>query len=470
MTTGRDLLETLRGLTDPNGIRLSAAAPGGAAPLITLRPRSTEDVSAMLDACNRHRQPVAVIGGGTGFNGGNQVQPGEIGLSLERMSRVSRVDTVAGTVVAEAGAILQSVQQAADDAGYRLGLDLGARGSCTIGGNIATNAGGSRVIRYGMCRAQVLGLEAVLADGTIVSSMRGLAKDNAGYDLKQLFIGSEGTLGVVTKACLRLHERPASGLAVLVALPDLASALELLRVVGAALGTGLSAFEIIWGDVYDGVIAAGLHGEGSVPLPAGSPLYALIDCQWTRGADLSEAVEATLTESIGRGIALDAVLSRSEAEYARLWRVREGCAELILGKTDCYGFDVGIPLAHMETFVSAARAELARQEPNARVHVFGHLGDGNLHFIVETKTPAKASDIVYAQVATAGGTIAAEHGIGLEKKPYLQLCRSDAEIALMRLLKRTLDPNNILNPGRVIDIAPAAEDHAGASTRHAGTA
>ena len=430
---------------------------GEMAPAAVVRPRSTAEVSALLRACHRSRTPVVTRGGGTGFNGGTTPQSGEIVLSLDRMNALAPVDLDSASVLVEAGAILEHVQRAADEADLHLGLEMGARGSCTIGGNLATNAGGSRVIRYGMARAQVLGLEAVLADGTVLSSLGELVKNNAGYDLNQLFVGSEGTLGVITRARLRLHERPAFHLAALVALPGVTEALALLRRLRRDLGPGLSAFELIWGDVYNGVVDQGLHGTGQPPLQPGQPLYALVEAQWGPQNDLTAVLESALADGLEGETIHDAALSQSEADYRHFWQVREGCSEFIRARSNCYGFDVGIPLRNMAAFTERARERLATVDPQAIAHVFGHLGDGNLHFIVETRHPDLATQVVYTEVVGAGGTIAAEHGIGFEKKPYLQLSRCPAELSTMRLLKRALDPYNILNAGRVFDLEPALE-------------
>ncbi|MBP0573158.1 FAD-binding oxidoreductase, partial [Mycobacterium tuberculosis] len=267
--------------------------------------------------CDAVGQPVAIVGGGTGFGGGAEVQPGEIALSLERMTAMEPVDAVSGSVLAAAGVPLQRVQEVADAAGLFFGVDLGARGTATIGGNVATNAGGNRVLRHGMFRAQVLGLEAVLADGTIVSSLSGLVKDNAGYDLKQLFIGTEGTLGVVTRVKLKLMPKPASQTVAFVALPALAAALDLIALVRARLGPQLSAFELLWGDVYAG--AVGLPDAARAPLPPGAPLYALIEQQGQDAAGDADRFEAALAEALEAGLAEDIVLTRSGRDVAAFW-------------------------------------------------------------------------------------------------------------------------------------------------------
>ncbi|MGO4830971.1 FAD-binding oxidoreductase, partial [Rhizobiaceae sp. 2RAB30] len=421
-------------------------------PEFVLRPRGTDDVAEILKACNAARQPLVIQGGRTGLAGGARVLAGEAVLSLERMTALQEVEPMAGSLVVEAGVPLQVVQERADAAGFVFAVDIGARGTATIGGNIATNAGGIRVLRYGNFRAQVLGLEAVLADGSVLSSLRGLAKDNSGYDLGQLFIGSEGTLGVVTQACLRLHPKPVTQAVAFCSLSSLDAAFGLLKFLRGRLGQLLAGFEVILAPLMGDMVAAlGL----TPPVPLGAPVYVITDVQGlTPGAD-EEAFGQALGQAIEEGLVEDAVLSQSDREFHALWDLRDDCNRFLFAQDTNLGLDVSLPLPRMGAFLEAAREAQARADPAARAYVFGHLGDGNLHYIVATKKPDDVAKAVFQCVAEAGGSISAEHGIGLDKKRYLHLTRSDAEIGAMRRLKAAFDPNNILNPGRIFDMPPA---------------
>lgn len=417
----------------------------GAPPAIVLRPRTTGEVSDILRLCDEVGQRLVVQGGRTGLAGAARIQRGEAVLSLERMTSVEAIDREAATIIAEAGAPLQAVQEAADAAGLLFGVDIGARGTATVGGNVATNAGGIRVLRYGMYRAQVLGLEAVLADGSILTSLKGLAKDNSGYDLSQLFIGSEGTLGVVTRACLRLHPKPATEINAFCALASLDAAITLLALLRRKLGPLLSAYEVNFAPLY-GAMIAGM--EAPAPLPVGSPVYVL---EPDRDR---ERFAAVLMQAVEDGVIDDVVVSQSPREFRALWAVREEANRFLFSMAGLIGVDISIPLARMATFLGETEAVIKAVDRSADIYVFGHLGDGNLHYQVRTGDPAAAYDIVYRRVAAAGGGVSAEHGIGLDKKEWLHLVRSDAEIAAMRRLKAAFDPNNILNAGRIFDLAP----------------
>lgn len=423
---------------------------GGGRPELLLRPRSAGEVAEILRLCGGFGQKLVVHGGRTGLAGAARVQPGEAVLSLERMTAVEALDRQAATIIAEAGAPLQLVQEAADAAGLMFGVDIGARGTATVGGNIATNAGGIRVLRYGMYRAQVLGLEAVLADGSILTSLRGLAKDNSGYDLNQLFIGSEGTLGVVTRACLRLHPKPATEVAAFCALGSLDAAIALLGLLKQRLGPLLSAYEVNFSPLY-GAMIAGMAAPA--PLPAGAPVYVLAEIQGNQTELDGERFAAVLMQAVEDGIVDDVVVSQSPREFRALWDVREEANRFLFAIEGLIGVDISIPLTTMATFLRDAEAAIRARDGSAEIYVFGHLGDGNLHYQVDTREPAAAYEIIYRGVAACGGSVSAEHGIGLDKKKWLNLVRSDAEISAMRRLKAAFDPHNILNPGRIFDIA-----------------
>jgi FAD/FMN-containing dehydrogenase len=407
--------------------------PGALRADALLRPRSTAEVSAVLRACHAARQPVVIHGGMTGLVRGTDAAPHELIVSLERMDRIEEIDPVSRTAVAQAGVKLQGLQEAVEEKGLMFPLDLGARGSATIGGNIATNAGGNRVVRYGMMREMVLGLEAVLADGTVVSALNRLIKNNSGYDLKHLFIGSEGTLGVVTRASLRLRERPRG------------------QQVAVALGGQLSAFEVMWREHYD--LVTHPPAASVSPLAGQHAFYVLIE---SHSADQG-ALVAALEEASAAGLVDDAAVARSQAERNALWAIRDDVGQL-RRFAPILAFDVSLPIAAMEDYTASVRSRLAARWPGAHCSTFGHLADGNLHFVFapgsdDAQTRRAVEEIVYSPLAAVRGAISAEHGIGLEKKPWLPVSRTPEEIALMRLLKSALDPEGILNPGKVIDVS-----------------
>ena len=452
------LLARLKSALGPAGVLEGADAADKAhgwsrlgKPLAVLRPATTEEVSTVLRLCHDARTPVVPWGGKTGLvEGGNA--DGQLALSLERMNKVLEVDPVSATMTVEAGCVLQTVCEAADAKGLLFPLDLGSRGSATIGGNIATNAGGNRVIRYGMMREMVLGLEAVLADGTVVSSLNRLIKNNTGYDLKQLFIGSEGTLGVVTQAVLRLRPKPASQSAAFVAVDGFAKLPRLLRRVENGLGGALSAFEVMWSDFY--ALVTTPPAKGTAPVPHGHPYYVLIEAMGGDQTGDEARFERVLGEAFEAGDIVDAVIAKSQSERDRMWALRDDVAQVVRN-APIFTFDVSLGIAEMEDFVAEVRETLTARWPKTTLMVFGHLGDGNLHLIpgvgdgsAETRHAVEA--VIYGALRTRGGSVSAEHGIGLEKKPYLSWSRNPQEIALMAALKRALDPHNILNPGKVL--------------------
>ncbi len=420
--------------------------------LAIVRPRTTAEVSTVLSLCHAAGQRIVTHGGRTGCVQGTRSGAGDVVLSLERMTDIVEIDGVAGTVTVEAGAVLQQVQGEVAEAGFLLPLDLGARGSCTIGGNLATNAGGINVIRYGMARAITLGLEAVLPDGRVVSSLNKMLKNNAGFDVKQLFIGSEGTLGVITRAVLMLKPLPASRNTALAALSGFDAVTTLLTRLRRELGATLSAFEMMQADYYRGVTAPGWH---TAPLSRDYPYYVLFECD---GADpgrddarFQQVVEALFAD----GVIADAVVPKSSAERARLWAIRDDF-EALLQHEPVYLYDVSLPVGDMERYVGMVKQRLADLLPGSESFTVGHVGDGNLHFFVhgpahDDDAHERSNRAVYEPLQRFGGSVSAEHGIGIEKKHWLQVSRSGEEIALMRTLKQALDPARLLNPGVVID-------------------
>ena len=391
------------------------------------------------------------MGGLTGLVQGSVAGPGELGLSLERMDRIEETDTLGRTMRVEAGATLQRVQEAAAREGLQFALDLGARGSAAIGGNAATNAGGNRVIRYGMMRDMILGLEAVLADGTVIPALNRMIKNNAGYDLKQLFIGTEGTLGVVTRLVLRLRPMPLSSQTALLGCSSFVQVTGLLGRLDALLGGAMSSFEVMWRDFF--TLVTSPPAKGRDPLGGEHPFYVIVEAQGGDPASDPARFEAALAVAAEEGGYADAVIASSEAQRDAIWALRDDVAQLFrLGHP--FVFDVSLPVAEMEGYVAEVHAGFAARMPAQRCFTFGHLGDGNLHFVVVgpagPEARAAVEEIVYRPLAARAGSISAEHGIGLEKKPWLALSRSESEIALMRRLKQALDPRGILNPGRVI--------------------
>jgi FAD/FMN-containing dehydrogenase len=421
------------------------------APLAVLRPASTDEVAAILRECRRARQRVVIQGGLTGLAGGATPQPDEIAISLERLTGIEQIDRAAQTMTVRAGTPLQVVQQAAADAGYLFPLDLGARGSCTIGGNIATNAGGNQVIRFGMMRNLVLGLEAVLADGTVVSSLNKMLKNNAGYDLKQLFIGTEGTLGVVTRAVLRLWPKLPSKVTALCALRGFDDTVQLLHGLQARLGGSLSAFEAMWAGYFHYVLE---HMPAlRSPFAERHALYALIEIEGTEHAADTARLEGALGESLESGVVADAVLAQSAREAKNLWAIRDGIGDVTPTLQPLLAFDVSLPIDSMPAFLAAVDAAFARFSDPVTNLVFGHIGDSNLHLAVTThhaRDLGKLCDVVYTAVGEHSGSISAEHGVGTLRRDYLHHSRSAAELEVMRRLKTALDPHGILNAGRVL--------------------
>ena len=421
--------------------------------LALVRPGSTAEVAEVMKLCHAAGQVVVPAGGMTGLAGGHESTHSDIVLSTERMNRIESMDADSRYMTVQAGVILQTVQEAADGAGLMFALDLGARASCTIGGNIATNAGGVRVLRFGMMREQVLGLEAVLADGSIVSSMFNVLKNNTGYDLRQMFLGSEGTLGIVTRAVLRLHEAPLAIETALLAVPCWKQVMKLLRFFDAALPGALAAYEVLWRDHYQ--LNTGPHSSVDAPLDTDEPYYILLDVFISDHEHGRDKLEALLMAALEDEAISDGVLASSEAERARFWQIRESFEPEQTCYDKIYGYDVSLPLEAMETYVDEVRTALLQRFADAALYAYGHIGDGNLHFSIYPGVQRErdaVDEIVYSPLKALRGSVSAEHGIGLEKKAYLGYTRSANEIDLMRRTKRMMDPANILNPGKLFDL------------------
>jgi FAD/FMN-containing dehydrogenase len=416
-----------------------------------LRPRDTAEVSRILQLCHQAGQPVVPHGGLTGLVEGSHAHPNELALSLERMNRIEELDEAGLTMTVQAGVVLQAIQQKAEAAGLLFPLDLGARGSAMIGGLISTNAGGNRVIRYGMTRSLVLGLEAVLADGTVVSSLYPIVKNNSGYDLKQLFIGSEGTLGVVTRAILRLLPQPRSQNTAFLAVKEFSHLPQLLRELSASLGGTLSAFEVMWNEFYR--LVSTPPARQSPILPQDYPYYVIADALGSDPKNDQERFEGVLMAAVEKGLAADCVVALSGTERQAIWALRDDVDQFHQFRP-WFGFDVSMPIRHMETYVTEVRSLLNAAFPGNVCFVFGHMGDGNLHLNIhvgsgDPEARRSVEEMVYGGLQRRQGSISAEHGVGLEKRAYLPLCRTPEEIGLMRTLKHALDPKGILNPGKV---------------------
>lgn len=424
-------------------------------PVALAKPASTEEVSAILRLASAHGTSVTVVGGQTGTVGSAVTRDGGIALSLERMSAVVDIDPLSMTMTVEAGCILQIAQEAAETQGGLLPLDLGARGSATIGGVIGTNAGGNRVLRWGMMRDMVIGVEAVLADGTIVSSLTKMLKDNAGYNWKHLLIGSEGTLGIVTRAVLRLRPLPTSRQTALVATETFEQAITVMRRLEVMLSGQLSSFELMWASFFAAMTEAQLS-QRARPMALGHGFYALVEAMGGDTQNDTEQFEKALMALVEEGLVADAVIAQSDAQREAIWAVREDMTPGLTPRRPFAAYDVSMGIADMPAFVAAAEARLAREHPDAEVLFYGHAGDGNLHAIVSKGRMdpdiQRSFDLaIFDAIRDVGGSIAAEHGIGVSRAPYLRWTRSDSELALMRTLKHALDPHGILNPGKLLD-------------------
>jgi FAD/FMN-containing dehydrogenase len=457
------LLDAVGAITGDGGVITGdalAARPGdwlgrsacGAAAII--RPRSTDELSRIMRLCHAQGQPVVAAGGLTGLVHGADATGNELQISFERMRAVEAVDPVGRTMTVEAGVALEAAQEAALKHDLIYAVDLGSRGSATIGGNISTNAGGNQVVRYGMTRDNILGLEVVLADGTILSSMNRLLKNNAGYDLKQMFIGSEGTLGLVTRAVLRLHPRPLTTSTALLAVDDFNGVTRLLSLCGSRLGPMLTSFEVMWASHYQTVaIDSGRHQP---PLPGGHAYYVIVEASGMEAGRDEAFFTALMEETLARGVAVDAVIASSGAQRGAIWSIREDIPAIMQAMMPAAAFDVSLPVTAMDDYVAGLTASVeAEWTGQGKLMVFGHLGDGNLHISLAPRpwseeAQHRAEELVYGPLAAIGGSVSAEHGIGLEKRIWLPQSRTPEEIATMRLLKAALDPLGLLNPGKVL--------------------
>ncbi len=430
-------------------------------PLAVVRPASTAEVAQVVRACAETRTPVVPQGGNTGLCGAATPDASgtQLVLNLSRMNRVRGIDVRNHTITAEAGCVLANLQRAARDAGRLFPLSLAAEGSCEIGGNLSTNAGGTAVLRYGNARELVLGLEVVLPSGEVWDGLRGLRKDNTGYDLKQLFIGAEGTLGVITAAVLKLYPLPHSRAVAIAALRDPESALALLEKFQEACGERLTGFEL-YSDFCLTLVLRHFR-DTAAPFPTRFPYYALIELSDTRSGEGTKVLsEAVLESALGEGLISDAAIAQSESQAQAFWKLRELISEAQAHEGPNVKHDVSIPVSCIPDFIRETHAELARAHPGIRMVTFGHLGDGNLHYNVSPPDGVAAAAfgghlgainrIVHDSVARFGGSISAEHGLGQLKREEILRYKSSIEIELMRSIKRTLDPHGIMNPGKLL--------------------
>jgi FAD/FMN-containing dehydrogenase len=425
------------------------------------QPATPQQVSAVVGICAKHRVGIVPQGGNTSYCGGATPDGSgtQLLLSLHRLKRIRRVDPQGFNLIAEAGCTLQEVQEAAAGVGLLFPLSLGSEGSCQIGGNLSTNAGGTAVLRYGVMRDLTLGVEAVLPDGRIVNQLNSLRKDNTGYDIKQWFIGAEGTLGIITAACLKLFPQPAAHATAFVAVADLDAAVGLLSALRARLGDSLVAFEVMPRAALELALQ---HIPGvSDPLSAPQPWYVLCETAlYAREAGGEEAMTTALHELLQRGVVLDAVLAGSDSQRLALWHIRENIPAAQTREGASIKHDVSLPIAAIPAFVRSAGDAVQGRVPGARLIAYGHLGDGNLHF---NFSPPPGGDsaafaarneevtrLVHDEVAAHGGSFSAEHGVGQSKVADLRRYEDPVALDLMRQLKRALDPLNIMNPGKVL--------------------
>lgn len=424
-------------------------------------PSNTAEVAAIVALCAEQRVPIVPQGGNTGLVGGAtpDASGAAIVVSLKRMQRVRDVDAINGTITVEAGCILHDVQQAAAAAGRLFPLSLAAEGSATIGGNLSTNAGGTQVLRYGNARELALGLEVVLPSGEIWNGLRGLRKDNTGYDLRDLFIGAEGTLGVITAACLKTFPLPRAHATALIALEAVAPALSLLTLAQSLAGPTLTAFELISATCLQLVLRH--FPDQRAPLQRAHAQYVLLQLSDHEDEPHAAALLQTIaTEALQQGLIADAVIAQSTAQTRALWTLRELIPEAQMREGNNIKHDIAVPISSVARFIDETDALLARRFPGVRMVTFGHLGDGNLHYNVMPPPGVDAAqffsqqpvifECVHDQVTRFAGSISAEHGIGQLKRDENARYKSAVEMNLMRTIKRALDPDNIMNPGKVV--------------------
>ena len=428
---------------------------------LVVRPANTDEVAEVMALCHRHGVPVVPQSGNTALVGGSVPHDtgAEIVLSLNRMSGIRGIDANNNTITVDAGCILADIQTAAAEADRLYPLSLAAEGSCRIGGNLSTNAGGTNVLRYGNAREHVLGLEVVLADGTVWDGLRGLRKDNTGYDLKQLFLGSEGTLGIITGAVLKLWPSPRTTVTTWLAISDAYAAVKLLHRAQEATGGQITGFEYIVRQAADLVFRYLPQNRN----PLGGDFSCFILMEATSGSDgdgLRQSVERVLADAIEDGLVFDAVIAESQGQAEAIWRIREDIPEAQVLAGGSIKHDVAVPVSRVAEFLEKSTQEVSRLAPDALVIAFGHLGDGNIHFNMTSEDDAisdrllarerELNDAVESMVVAMGGSFSAEHGVGRLRLRQMKRYKSEVELDLMRRVKQALDPQNLLNPGKLI--------------------
>jgi FAD/FMN-containing dehydrogenase len=429
----------------------------GHSPLV-LRPGSVAEVAAIAKLANETATPLVPQGGNTGLSGGQIPLHGEIVVSLNRLDRIREVDPVSNTITCEAGVTLQRAREAAAGVDRLYPQLLPSEGTCTIGGNLSTNAGGTAALAYGIARSHALGLEVVLADGRVLNNLNKLKKDNTGYDLKNLFIGAEGTLGIITAAVLRLIPRPRAMETAFAGVPSPQAALDLLGLATERAAGSITSFELM---ARSGIELVLRYGAGCRdPLPSAHPWYVLIELSSQARSGLRAVMEEILADGLERGFLADAAIAESLEQSKMFWRIRELFGEVQRHAGGSIKHDISVPVAAVPAFIAEANAAVTQLIPGARPLPFGHLGDGNIHYNVSQPAGAdtaaflkrwdEVNAVVFAIVGKHGGSISAEHGIGVMKRDLLPKVKDPVALALMRTLKRTLDPKGILNPGKVL--------------------
>ncbi|MDP2410838.1 MAG: FAD-binding oxidoreductase [Pseudolabrys sp.] len=423
-----------------------------------LRPGSVAEVAAILKLANETRTPVVPQGGNTGLVGGQIPFDGELIVSLTRLDRIREVDPTSNTMTCESGVVLAKAQDAATAVDRLFPLSLGAEGSCTIGGNLSTNAGGTAALAYGITRELMLGVEVVLADGRVLNLLRKLKKDNTGYDLRHMFVGAEGTLGIITAAVLKLFPRPRAVETAFVAVPSPAAAVTLLNLAQARVGGTVTSFELIVREVMEFGIKHGHNVRD--PLASPHPWYVLMEVASQQADGLRDSLEQLLADGAEAGLVIDATLAASLDQAKAFWHLRHTLTETQKPEGGSIKHDVSVPVAAIPDFLAEATAAVTRLIPGARPVPFGHVGDGNMHFNVSQPVGAdkdafiarwsEVNDVVDAIVTKYNGSFSAEHGIGKLKRDKLAKAKDPVALELMRGLKRMLDPNGILNPGKVL--------------------
>ena len=417
-----------------------------------LLPQNTKELSDLMKICNDHGQKVVVHGGLTNLVGSTETQDDEVVISMEKFNKIIEVDPGSRTMTVESGVILENIQSAAKDLDMLFPLNFGAKGSAQIGGCISTNAGGLRVLRYGMTRNLILGLEVVLADGTILSSLKKILKDNSGYDLKQLFIGSEGTLGVVTKAVLRLQELPKSRNSAFIGIGSFDKVIALLKLSDKVLSGSLSGFELIWNDTYRCLTSP--PSLLKAPMPYDYAYYVLIESLGAHQEKDRDIMQSLLEEALEKEIIEDAMLAHSESDLNWFWNIREDVGIIDTSLKVSQHFDVSIPIPSVGAYVETVKEKLKTELDIEASYAFGHIADGNIHFIIGKENDNKelklaVDNIVYGPLQELKGSVSAEHGIGLHKKHKLHISKTKEEMATMQVLKKALDPKGILNHGKI---------------------